>query len=50
MDEERIDGYRRFINKLWNAARFAQMHIKESEPGIVGRTNPTSWPCRTAGY
>jgi valyl-tRNA synthetase len=35
MDEERIDGYRRFINKLWNAARFAQMHIKDSEPGIV---------------
>ena len=35
MDEERIDGYRRFINKLWNAARFTQMHIKESEPGIV---------------
>ncbi|WP_339138027.1 MAG: valine--tRNA ligase [Candidatus Electrothrix sp. GW3-4] len=38
MDEERIDGYRRFINKLWNAARFAQMHIKESEPGIVAVT------------
>ncbi|WP_446009088.1 valine--tRNA ligase [Candidatus Electrothrix sp.] len=35
MDEERIDGYRRFINKLWNAARFAQMHIKNSDPGIV---------------
>ncbi len=35
MDEERIDGYRRFINKLWNAARFAQMHIKDSNPGIV---------------
>ncbi|XCN72490.1 MAG: valine--tRNA ligase [Candidatus Electrothrix aestuarii] len=35
MDEERIDGYRRFINKLWNAARFAQMHIKDCEPGIV---------------
>ena len=35
MDEERIDGYRRFINKLWNAARFAQMHIKDSDPGIV---------------
>ncbi|MGX9725981.1 MAG: class I tRNA ligase family protein [Candidatus Electronema sp. VV] len=35
MDEERIDGYRRFINKLWNAARFAQMHIKESEPNIT---------------
>jgi valyl-tRNA synthetase len=35
MDEERIDGYRRFINKLWNAARFAQMHLKEADPGIT---------------
>jgi valyl-tRNA synthetase len=35
MDEERIDGYRRFINKLWNAARFTQMHLKESGPDIV---------------
>jgi valyl-tRNA synthetase len=31
MDEERIEGYRRFINKLWNAARFAQMHLKDEE-------------------
>jgi valyl-tRNA synthetase len=36
MDEERIDGYRRFINKLWNAARFAQMHLKEADPAITG--------------
>jgi len=35
MDEERIEGYRRFINKLWNAARFAQMHIKEADPKIT---------------
>ncbi len=35
MDEERIDVYCRFINKLWNAARFAQMHLKESGPEIV---------------
>lgn len=35
MDEERIDGYRRFINKLWNAARFAQMHLKEVDPAIT---------------
>jgi len=35
MDEERIDGYRRFINKLWNAARFAQMHLAEAEPAIT---------------
>jgi len=35
MDAERVEGYRRFINKLWNAARFAQMHLKDSEPGIT---------------
>ena len=35
MDEERIEGYRRFINKLWNAARFAQMHIKDVDPNII---------------
>jgi valyl-tRNA synthetase len=35
MDEERVDGYRRFINKLWNAARFAQMHLKDVEPSLV---------------
>ncbi|MEA2113801.1 MAG: valine--tRNA ligase [Thermodesulfobacteriota bacterium] len=35
MDEERVEGYRRFINKLWNAARFAQMHIKDSDPSIT---------------
>jgi valyl-tRNA synthetase len=36
MDEERVDGYRKFINKLWNAARFAQMHIKDADPAITG--------------
>ncbi|VAW34311.1 Valyl-tRNA synthetase, partial [hydrothermal vent metagenome] len=35
MDEERIEGYRHFINKLWNAARFAQMHIKDCDPAIT---------------
>lgn len=29
LDEERVDGYRRFINKLWNAARFAEMHLSQ---------------------
>jgi valyl-tRNA synthetase len=27
LDEERIEGYRHFINKIWNAARFALIHV-----------------------
>ncbi|NOQ46735.1 MAG: valine--tRNA ligase [Desulfobulbaceae bacterium] len=45
MDEERVEGYRRFINKLWNAARFAQMHIKEADPAITRvADDPSSLP------
>jgi valyl-tRNA synthetase len=29
LDEERIEGYRHFINKLWNASRFALMHVDQ---------------------
>ncbi len=35
LDEDRIEGYRHFINKLWNAARFARMHLGESDVGFL---------------
>lgn len=30
--EERIEGYRHFVNKIWNAARFVMMNLPESMP------------------
>ncbi len=43
--EERIEGYRNFANKIWNAARFAHMYlagIRESLPP-TDRSFPGLW-------
>ncbi len=34
LDEERIEGYRFFINKIWNAARFALMHVSDCDLAV----------------
>ena len=45
MSEKRIEGYRHFVNKLWNAGRFALMHIDQPHDKINfhGLSLPDRW-------
>jgi len=45
MSERRIEGYRHFVNKLWNAARFALMHIDQPYEAINSKalSLPDRW-------
>ena len=41
LSEDRIEGYRHFINKIWNAVRFALLHIQESRPYAAEDIDPS---------
>ena len=41
LSEDRIEGYRHFINKIWNASRFALLHIRDSQPCAIDEIEPS---------
>ncbi|MFQ5657130.1 MAG: valine--tRNA ligase [Candidatus Methylomirabilales bacterium] len=43
LSEERIEGYRNFCNKIWNAYRFVSLHVTERDKGRIGAPLQDDW-------